>query len=36
MSATAAGAQTGELQLALERALDGGVRFDAYSRHLYS
>jgi FAD/FMN-containing dehydrogenase/Fe-S oxidoreductase len=24
------------LQVALERALDGGVRFDAYSRHLYA
>ena len=29
-------AEAGDLQVALERALDGGVRFDAYSRHLYS
>jgi FAD/FMN-containing dehydrogenase/Fe-S oxidoreductase len=34
MSATAAAPE--ELQPALERALDGAVRFDAYSRHLYA
>jgi FAD/FMN-containing dehydrogenase/Fe-S oxidoreductase len=39
VSATAratAGPDVAGLQLALERALDGGVRFDAYSRHLYA
>jgi FAD/FMN-containing dehydrogenase/Fe-S oxidoreductase len=36
VSATAAGPEAGELRLALERALDGAVRFDAYSRHLYA
>jgi FAD/FMN-containing dehydrogenase/Fe-S oxidoreductase len=34
MSATAAAPE--ELQPALERALDGAVRFDDYSRHLYA
>ncbi|MEA2270335.1 MAG: hypothetical protein QOC64_2945, partial [Solirubrobacteraceae bacterium] len=36
MSATADATDVAELQVALERALDGPVRFDAYSRHLYS
>ncbi|MEY2534370.1 MAG: hypothetical protein QOF29_2280, partial [bacterium] len=36
MSATADTTDVAELQVALERALDGPVRFDAYSRHLYS
>ncbi|HEX2102711.1 MAG TPA: FAD-linked oxidase C-terminal domain-containing protein [Solirubrobacteraceae bacterium] len=35
-AATAAEPDVAGLQLALERALDGGVRFDAYSRHLYA
>jgi FAD/FMN-containing dehydrogenase/Fe-S oxidoreductase len=30
------GAAVGDLQLALERALDGAARFDPYSRHLYA
>jgi FAD/FMN-containing dehydrogenase/Fe-S oxidoreductase len=34
--ATAAEPDVAGLQLALERALDGPVRFDAYSRHLYA
>jgi FAD/FMN-containing dehydrogenase/Fe-S oxidoreductase len=36
VSATADATDVAELQVALERALDGPVRFDAYSRHLYS
>jgi len=41
VSATAGAAAAGiadprELQAALERDVDGDVRFDAYSRHLYA